>query len=112
MGEVGFLRDAVAEQVTLFVPGRSQLAGRYDGIDGIGRFLWLRKDLCDGSLELFGADTSISRSQGFVCYGARARRREQELVSNEVIICGIEEGRVIRAFLYVYDLYAFDAFWS
>jgi hypothetical protein len=102
----------VIEGTALHVPGRSQLAGTHRGIEGIGRFLWLRRDLCDGTFELFGADVATSEHQGVLCYGARARRRGQTLTWNEVVLAGLERGRIARAFLYVYDLYAFDEFWS
>jgi ketosteroid isomerase-like protein len=111
-GEAGFLRGAIADDAALFVPGHSQLAGAHRGVEGIGRFLWLRGDLCGESFELFGEDMSRGVHQAVLSYGARATRRDRQLEWNEVILCGIRDGRIARAFVYVYDLYSFDEFWS
>jgi ketosteroid isomerase-like protein len=111
-GEIEPLRGVISRDAVIHVPGRSQLAGAHAGIEGIGRLLWLRRDLSDGTFEPFGADICTTEQRGILTFSARARRRRQTFSWDEIVVAEIRGGRIARAFVYIYDLYAFDAFWS
>jgi ketosteroid isomerase-like protein len=112
VGDMETLRGLIAPNATWHVPGRSPLAGDYEGIDAILNLFAKVFDLSEGTLRLEVHDVLANDEHGVGLQHATAQRGDRTLDSNEVSVFNIQDGMVTEAWLFPADLYAEDEFWS
>jgi ketosteroid isomerase-like protein len=95
-------------------PGRSLVAGDYIGCDEVATALFGRlAELSDGTFRVAtweAVTTGADHETGM--YVSSARRNGHDLLSRDVCVAEIRDGRIVRAQAYHADQRAWDAFWS
>lgn len=94
------------------IPGSSQLAGIYRGLDEVFGF-WRRvAEMSDGGLQLEVLDVLANDDRAAVFVRGKARRGDRTLEENGVHILQLDEGRITEGWFYYEDQDAYDGFWS
>lgn len=106
------LRGLFAEDAVWTVPGRSVMAGTYDGREEIFRFLARLPKETDGTYGSELLDVLASDERAAALYRARGRRRGRELELDQVLLFRIADGLVRQVLALPSDPEAFEAFWA
>jgi ketosteroid isomerase-like protein len=112
-GDIDALRDRyLASDVRYHIPGRSPLAGDYDGLaqvlEVLGRFF----ELSGGTLRLELHDVLANDEHAVALLMVRAEREGRRLEDNQVNTFHIRDGKATEVWVQATDLYASDEFWS
>jgi ketosteroid isomerase-like protein len=111
-GDAEELAAFIGDSVALRIPGESTLAGTYLGLASIASLFRKRMELATGSLVFFGKDVAVSEHHGVLLYAAEAQRDGKSFLSHELVVAGVDAGRISILFLYVFEWDAFDRFWT
>jgi ketosteroid isomerase-like protein len=106
-GEVETLRPSLTPASTWEIPGRSALAGTHRGPDAI---LAVIRPL--GELRPIRPDAYDIMASEY--HAVLTTRLVNDSLDSEhaIVVVSDDKGRLERAFHYLFDLYAFDAFFS
>lgn len=97
----------------LHVPGRSGVAGTYQGREAILRLLERMTDLTDGTLRFVPTRTLTTDDQMIVvCGHASGHRQTKQLDTDTAYVVLLREDRVREMWLAHQDQADFDDFWS
>jgi ketosteroid isomerase-like protein len=108
----GALESRLADDVVWHTPGRSQLAGKAVGAEGvIGQFA-RGTELSNGTLIIDVLDVMASERHAAVYFRTTAERNGKSLDLEQLAVVTIEEGQITHIDTAPLDLYAYDAFWS
>ena len=95
-------------------PGRSLVAGDYEGCDEVVGLLFGRlRDLSDGTFGVARWESTTSdgeRETGI--YVVRARRNGRDLLSRVVCVAEIRAGAIASVQVFHADQHAWDRFWA
>lgn len=95
-------------------PGRSLVAGDYVGCHEVVTALFGRlAELSDGTFRIATWEVvtaGVDHETGM--YVTSARRNGRDLLSRDVCVVQIRDGRIVRGLVYHADQRAWDAFWS
>ena len=112
-GDIDAMRNQYwASGIRLHYPGRSPLAGDYDGVDQVLGFFGRVRELSGGTLRLELHDVVANDEHAVVLFTARADRTNRRLEDRIVDVFHIRDGKLAEAWLHPADLYASDQFWS
>ena len=112
-GDIGALRDQYfADGIRLHYPGRSPLAGDYDGIVQVLGFFGRAVELSGGTFRTELHDVIANDEHTVALFTARADRDGRRLEDRIVEVFHICDGKAAEAWIYPADLYASDEFWS
>jgi ketosteroid isomerase-like protein len=102
-----------ADEIIHHVPGRSRLAGAFNGKRAfLEHYAAVFAEL-GGTIEVVAAhDVLVSDDHAVALVVERAVRGERALEFNRVVVYHIREGRIVETWSHDYDPYALDAFWS
>jgi ketosteroid isomerase-like protein len=101
-----------ADDVRYHVPGRSPLAGDYEGPEQVLQFFARVFELSGGTFSAELHDVLANDEHAVALYNVRAERAGKQLTDNEVLIFHIRDGKVSEAWIQSTDQYAQDEFWS
>lgn len=110
-GDIVRVKDYWAEDIVWYFPGRSAVAGVFRGKEAVLKHLSEGGKL-GGSFRInpqayFGDDR-----YGAVLYEIISSRNGKTLTETRIMLCKIENNKVIETRIYPEDQYALDEFWS
>jgi uncharacterized protein len=112
-GDIGALRDQYfADGIGLHYPGRSPLAGDYDGVAQVLGFFGRAVELSGETFRTELHDVVANDEHAVALFTARADRADQRLADRIVEVFHIRDAKAAEAWIYPADLYASDEFWS
>ncbi len=110
-GDLATVGAAFAADAVWELPGRSTLAGQYEGPDAIVGFLARAFELSGGTLRLEVLDVLASERGAAHVQRVTADHQGRRLDCVEVLAHEIVDGRIVRTY-HRPDVPAFDAFFS
>jgi len=112
-GDIDALRTQYfADGVRLHYPGRSPLAGDYDGVAQVLGFFGRAFELSGGTFRTELHDVVANDEHAVALFTARAGRADRRLEDRIVEVFHIRDGKAAEVWIYPADLYASDEFWS
>ncbi len=111
-GDIDALRDLMVDAVVWHEPGRSVLAGDYQGREGVAAFLSKLRSLSDGTFAMELVDVLATAERVVVLQEETARRAGRELDMSSAVEFEIHGGKITEVTVYHGDTYHFDEFWS
>lgn len=112
-GDIDALRDQYfAGDIRWHVPGRSPVAGDYDGVAQVVEFFGRLFELSGGTLRLELHDVLANDEHAAALYTVHAEREGRRLEDNTVNTFHMRDGKVTEVWTHTTDLYAIDEFWS
>ena len=112
-GDIDALRNQYfAADMCLHYPGRSPLAGDYDGIAQVLGFFGLASELSGGTFRTELHDVVANDEHAVALFTARAGRADRRLEDRIVEVMHIRDRKATEVWIYPADLYASDEFWS
>lgn len=106
--------ELLAVNVRWHEPGRSLVAGDYEGRDEVCSSLFGRlRELSGGTFRVTEWDgITIHDAREVAMYVVRARRAGRDLLSRDVCVAELRDGAIAAARIYHADQHAWDRFWS
>jgi ketosteroid isomerase-like protein len=101
-----------ADDIRYHVPGRSPVAGTYEGPAQVISLFVRFFELTGGTLSIGAHDVVAGDEHAVALLTTRAERNGKRLDGNEVLICHIQEGKFAEIWTQPSDQYAADEFWS
>jgi uncharacterized protein len=102
-----------AEDIRYHIPGRSPVAGDYEGVPEVLGAFGRLFELSGGTLRIELNDVVANDEHAVALFTARAEREGRQLDGNEVLICKPSpDGKLTEIWTQPLDQYAADAFWS
>jgi uncharacterized protein len=112
-GDIDALRDRYfAGHVRWHVPGRSPLAGDYDGLAQVLELFGRLFELSGGTLRIELHDVLANDEHAVALFTVRAEREGRRLEDNQVNTFHLRDGKVTEVWAQGTDVYASDEFWS
>lgn len=112
-GDIDTLRTQYfADGIRWHLPGRSPLAGDYDGIGQVMEFFGRLLELSGGTFRTELHDVLANDEHAVALYATVAEREGRRLEDNNVSTFHIRDGKVSEVWTQVTDMYAIDEFWS
>ena len=111
-GELGVLREFMADGVVWHEPGRSPLGRDYKGPEGVLELLHQLRERSGGTFKVEFVDLLANSERVFAIQEETARRGEFELDMSSAVEFEIHQGKVTEVTVYHDDTYHFDEFWS
>ena len=112
-GDMDALRDQIfAEDIRYHIPGRSPIAGNYEGIEQVFQLFARIFELSGGTFRTELHDVVANDGHAAALFTIRGERAGKQLNDNMVQTYHIRDGRVSEAWNHQTDLYAVDEFWS
>jgi len=105
-------RQYFAEDIRYHFPGRSPMAGDYEGVAEVLEFFGRAFELTGGTLRLEMHDVIANDEHAVALFTARAERAGRRLEDHTVQVSHVRDGKVTEVWLQPGDLYAGDEFWS
>jgi uncharacterized protein len=101
-----------AEDVRYHVPGRSPLAGDYEGVAQVLEWLGRQFALSSGTISAEVHDVVGNDNHAVSLITVRAERGGKQIEDNSVQVFHVRDGKVSEFWSHPADLYAMDEFWS
>jgi uncharacterized protein len=113
-GDIDALRNQYfADDIHWHVPGRSPLAGDYEGAaQVVARFFGRVFELSGGTFRAELHDVVANDEHAVALFTARADRAGRRLEDRTAEVLHIRDGKLAEVWIYPADLYATDEFWS
>jgi uncharacterized protein len=105
-------RQYFAEDIRYHFPGRSPIAGDYEGIAQVLDFFRRNFEGTGGTLRLELHDLLANDDHAVALFTVRAEREGRQLDQQYVQVFHVRDGRATEAWTHPADLYAVDEFWS
>ena len=104
----------LAADVCWHEPGRSLVAGDYQGCDEVRGSLFARlRELSGGTFRVTDWDgVSTDPTREVAVYVVQARRGGRDLLSRDVCVADVRDGTITAVQVYHADQHAWDRFWS
>jgi len=112
-GDLSGMSALLSDEVVLHVPGRHQLAGDYQGPQGIAQFAAASRAVAAGGEETAVVD--ILEGATFVAALCRvqARRPGHAPLDNSTLhLARVESSRIAEIWFHNFDQHTVDAFWG
>jgi ketosteroid isomerase-like protein len=101
-----------ADDIRWHVPGRSPLAGDYDGTPQVLQLFVRIFELSGGTFRVELHDVVANDDHAVALFTVRGEREGKQLNDHAALIYHIRDGKTSEAWLHQTDLYAVDEFWS
>lgn len=111
-GDLDAVRETFAEDILWHAPGRSPMAGDYEGIDAVFEQFGKIFEMTNGTFNLEIHDVLANDEHVVVLLTARAEREGKQLDDKSVQIWHVKDGKATEQWLHSGDQYANDEFWS
>jgi ketosteroid isomerase-like protein len=110
-GDMVTVRDCLAEDIIWRFPGRSMIAGVFRGKEAVLKHLSEPRQL-GVRLELTPRAFFGDEQYGAVLYEITSTRNNKTHTETRVMLCTIDNDKVVETRIYPGDQYALDEFWS
>ena len=110
-GDIATVQDFWAEDIVWHFPGHSVLAGVFRGKEAVLKHLSEPRQL-GGCFELTPRAFFGDEEYGAVLYETTSTRNGKSLTESRVMVCTIDNGKVVETRIYPGDQYTLDEFWS
>ncbi len=111
-GDRAELAALIADGAVWRVPGRSAVAGEYQGRSAVIEFLSRLRELSEGTLRVELTDLAASEAHGVALQRVTAARGGRRLDAEMCVVYSVRGGLLAAATYYVFDQHAYDEFWS
>ena len=108
-GDITKVLDLWHDDIVWYFPGRSIHAGVFHGKDKILEHL---APPPGASFELLPKAYFGDDEYGAVLYETHSSLGDKTLVESRVMVCKIDDSKIIETRIYSGDIYAFDEFWE
>jgi hypothetical protein len=110
-GDIAAVRDYYAEDIIWYFPGRSGLAGVFHGKEAVFKHVF-QPPKPGVSMKLTPRAYFGDEQYGAVLYEITSTLNSKTLTETRVMVCKIENDKVVETRIYPGDQYALDNFWS
>jgi len=110
-GDMATVQECLAEDIIWRFPGNSMIAGVFHGKEAVLKHLSEPRQL-GVRLELTPLAFFGDKQYGAVLYEITSTRKGKTLKETRVMLCTIDNDKVVETRIYVGDQYALDEFWS
>jgi uncharacterized protein len=111
-GDTGTLREVFDPGIAWHLPGRSLIAGDYDGVDAVLGLFGRTMELTAGTFRADLHEVVADDQHTVGLHVGRGERGGRTLEDREVLFCHVRDGRIAEVWQYVEDQYAYDEFFS
>jgi 2'-5' RNA ligase len=111
-GEVGGMRDLLAEDVVWHVPGVNAIAGEHRGVEAVLAYMGTRRRIMDGTFRVSVHGAAVIAGRVVQLAGGVAVRDGREVTWETVGVFRVADGRIAECWLLPFDQPAFDRIWS
>ncbi len=111
-GDVPTLITFLAPDVKAHVPGKSQVAGDYDGLEQVLGYVGKLGELSGGTLRFEVHSLLADDTHGVALIKDSAERAGKTLNLNNVHAWHLSDGKLQEIWIYPGDVYAWDDFWG
>ena len=101
-----------AADIRYHIPGRSPVAGDYEGTAQVLELFARIRELSRGTFRVELHDAVANDHLSVLLFTARAERAGKQLEDNAVLTAHRHDRKVTEVWIQAADLYAFDEFWS
>lgn len=105
-------REYLAEDIRWHYPGRSPLAGDYEGIDQVLGLFGRTFELSNGTFRIELHDVVANDEHTVALFTVRAERAGRRLEDHVAEVLHVHDGKATEVWLHPADPYAGDEFWS
>jgi uncharacterized protein len=112
IGDMDLLRVVLSDAVVWHEPGRSPLAGDYNGPDAVLGLLQELKTRSDGTFEIEVLDVIDEPERVVVFQRETADRGQRRLDEVAVVDFEVHHEKITEVTVYHGDQYEFDEFWA
>jgi ketosteroid isomerase-like protein len=110
--DVEALRQAFTDNIRYHIPGRSPLAGDYEGTEQVLQFFVRVIELTGGTFSFELHDVLANDEHAVALFTVRGERAGKQLNDNTVQISHFRDGKASEVWTYQTDQYEVDKFWS
>lgn len=112
-GSPDALRELLSRDITWKVPGRNAVAGTYRGLDEVFAYFTRRRELADGTFQMFRRDILVGDGDRLAALtDGSATIRGLDHRWSTVGLYDVTAGRISACWLLALDQEAFDAIWT
>lgn len=111
-GDLAAFDELWTDDITWHIPGRSQLAGTYEGRPAIFELFGRLIELTDGTFRAEPRALVADDEWGFAVVGLSAHRGARSLETMDVHTVRLVDGRMAEFWTTSTDPYATDEFWG
>jgi ketosteroid isomerase-like protein len=110
-GDVATVQDYLAEDIIWYFPGRSGLAGVFHGKEAVLKHL-IQPPKPRVSMKLTPRAFFGDEQYGVAYYEITSKLNDKTLTETRVMVCKIDNEKIVETRIYPGDQYALDNFWS
>jgi uncharacterized protein len=107
-GDMDTLRELYHPDIVWHAPGRSQLAGDYQGVDAVLGFFGQTMELTGGNFGVEVHDVVANDEHAVGLHKGHAERAGRTLEGNGTLVFHVRDGKVTEVWQYWADQYAAD----
>ena len=111
-GDMDTLRELFHADIAYHVPGRSSVAGDYQGQDEVLGLFARIFELSGGTYRIELHDAVVNDGHAVALFTARGQREGTTLQDRTVLVSHVRDGRFAEIWIVSEDLYALDAFFA
>ena len=111
-GDIDPVSELLADDISWHVPGRSPIAGHYQGKEQVLDYFRARSERARGTFRIEVRDVLANDERAVVLAGGRATRDGRSLTWETAGVFRIADGRVAECWLLPFDQYEFDEIWA
>ncbi len=113
-GEGAPLRDLLTPDITWIVPGKSDIAGRYHGVDAVFDYFRRRREFANGTFRMHRRDILVGEGDRLAALtdGTATIAGGQRHWSTVGLYDTVDERRIAACWLLPFDQREFDSIWS
>jgi ketosteroid isomerase-like protein len=111
-GDNALRKQFFADDIRYHVPGRSPIAGDYEGAEQVLQLFARVFELTGGTFSFELHDVLANDEHAVALVTVRAERAGKQLTDNEVLTYHIRDGKVSEVWAHHSDDYAVDEFYS
>ena len=111
-GDIEAYLSFLSDDVALHVPGRSRIAGDYEGKAEVRRHFREMTELSGGTFRTSVDDIAASDQHAVGLISAFAQKEGREVSLPRIHVWLVREGELAEMWVYPRDQHAFDEFWG
>jgi len=111
-GDTQTLREVFDPEIVWHFPGRSDLAGDHGGTDAVLGFFGRTMELTAGTFRVELHEVVADDQHTVGLHLATGEREGRTLEDREVLVFHVRDNKVVEAWQYLEDQYAYDEFFS
>ena len=111
-GDRETLTEIIAEDTLWHIAGNSPVSGDYRGQEAVFGFFDKLAELSGGTLKIENLDFLGNDEHVVALFKMTATREGKTLDANLCEVGHWREGQIVEDWIFVYDQYAFNEFWS